>query len=187
MSEQSIQNPGTSACVPDVARKSRIVELAVKAQCDAKEVKSRAKLCVEMAVECGQLLLKEKEWVRSVYGEGKRGKWSVYYDAQYAGVLPVRTARRWMELGRTYSTNPNSLRLGISAIELLPNKVYPHPSLHAKLGIARSHISLVNRLHAWINRFEKKTNVNDISIEEASRLQAEFAPIIIFLQKICKK
>lgn len=173
-------------------RAQQIIVLAKEAQDGAEEVRTRIRRSTEAALECGRLLLKEREHIRQKLGHGA---WESYYEITFSKVVTLRQARNWMnQVKREISplpshSAPNELRNAVLTLGLFPPKVHTVSAAKAPASsVAPSgltipphstHLGIINRFSAWHTWLTQETR-GDISPTQAAQLRSDFAPILQF-------
>jgi hypothetical protein len=168
-----------------LARRSKIIELAKSALDNAEQTKGRARLAINEAAECGRLLIVEKMALKE---SGIRGKWCDYFEATFGRYLPFQTARGWMKIAEKAKTEPrpNVTRAGMLALELFPAKVY-HKSEDVKNNESLNFtniLSVMNKFVAWRMRFAERVAIGELTTLQIEQLKKDCAPIIEFVQQL---
>lgn len=182
-----MQNPeivpeSDSQLSTDISRRSRIIALATSAQYGAKDVRDRQRRCIEEAIECGRLLLDEKHLNAS------KGKWADYFQIHFGSVISDRTGRLWMALARKHADNPalpepNLMRNGILALDLMPEKVHPTQPKELTIVIRNNHMAPIMRVEAWIRQFDGQSR----SMKSAAYLRQlckDFSKVSAFINRL---
>lgn len=176
----NIPNKGVSVNhITSADRQQRIIELAALVQQNAERAKRHIRLTIEQAVQLGRLLIEEKQTARAA-----GSSWGVWFGVRYSRHLSERTARHYAELARRADQNlpePNMRRVGMLALELMPQKHHPTFTDNPRVIIKCNHMAAVMRLEAVIREIKAKypTGLNDRAY--AQRMASDLSRVKQFI------
>lgn len=176
--------------------RSAIIDLARKADVQAKAAKFYMGEAVNAALHCGQLLLKERSWFDRTLGrkhKGPDGKtvpaqpWAAYYEANYLRALPPAEADRYLRLARreevqgeldlTAPGGANALRAGMLALALFPQKTHEPIVGDGKVPTVGAHLTAANRIAKWWKDLTRRQPSKDMTDAAIAQLLADLGPV----------
>jgi hypothetical protein len=167
----------------DSSRRQQIIRLAKEATKGATMTRRRAKMSIDSALECGRLLLEEKQAIQDRF-KRQRGFWTEYFDTHFAKHVAASTARKWMQMANIAidqkTPTDNVTRIGFLTLGIMPAKV--HPSIPGNRPVRRfpSHLSFINRFDVWLRAFVPAHPAATMTEAERQQLKADFRPVLDF-------
>lgn len=169
-------------------RAQQIIALARDALDGAEEVRTRIRRSYDAALECGRLLLKERDHVRKTLGHGA---WESYYQITFSKTVPERTARHWMKQAKSAiavlpsNSESSDLRNAGLTLGLFPPKQHTESANTGETHVVTpeialpkhsTHLGIANRYSAWWTWFMNETK-GEVSAEQAAQLLRDFEHI----------